>query len=198
METLIEDLRYGLRMLAKNPGFTTVAVLTLGLGIGASTAIFSVVNSVLLRPLAYRASHRLYLIQVVWQQMSKFYPLMPTNLPGFRIWQRNCHSFESIAISEGASADLTGMGEAASVLASLAAGVCGVSRRLRKFRSVCRLYIQVTVAIKRGSARRSGIFRVATIHARSTSAGQSMWSSHSVVRKPCGSHSHRESDLTGI
>src|SRR5438876_1192000 len=111
IQDFVQDLRFGLRLLRKSPGFTAVAILTLSLGIGANTAVFSVVNGVLLRPLAYQEPNQLYLIQVVWSQMSKFYPLIPANLPGYQIWQKQCHSFEDIAIAEGASADLTGSGE---------------------------------------------------------------------------------------
>src|SRR5205807_2363072 len=111
IQYFVQDLLFCLRLLRKSPGFTAVAILTLALGIGANTAVFSVVNGVLFRPLAYQESNQLYLIQVVWSQMSKFYPLIPANLPGYQIWRKQCHAFEDIAIAEGASADLTGSGE---------------------------------------------------------------------------------------
>jgi predicted permease len=111
MDTFWQDVRHGFRTLARAPGFALVAILTLALGIGANTAIFSVVNGVLLRPLSYQQPGRLYLIREVIPQMQKFYSSLAANLPDFQIWQKRVHSFEGIAIAESASADLTGGAE---------------------------------------------------------------------------------------
>jgi putative ABC transport system permease protein len=94
METFWQDLRYALRMLRKNPGFTVVAVITLALGIGANTAIFSVVNSVLLRPLSFRAPDQLVRVysEFPTMQLKKFW-LSPPELLEI---QKEGKSWESI------------------------------------------------------------------------------------------------------
>ena len=95
IETLFQDLRYGARMLAKNPGFTLVAVITLALGIGANSALFSVVNAILLRPFPYGEPERLV---VVWEtQLSSGLPAMFASPPNYRDWRAQQTVFEEMA-----------------------------------------------------------------------------------------------------
>jgi predicted permease len=112
IEGLYHDLRDAARSLRKRPLFTLVVVLTLGVGIGANTAIFSVVNSVLLRPLSYRDSGQLFVIKEIIPQWAKSDPVLDSNLQDFLIWQKKAQSFDGIAIAESTSMILTGTGEA--------------------------------------------------------------------------------------
>jgi putative ABC transport system permease protein len=110
MDTLLQDLRYGLRMLARNPGFTAVAILTLAVGIGGTTAIFSFVNAVLLRPLPYPESDRLALLAPAHSDGT------PTDFtavtPGdFLDWQAQNTTFEAMAAFSGSTFSFTGTGE---------------------------------------------------------------------------------------
>jgi putative ABC transport system permease protein len=109
MDSLLQDIRYSLRRLAKSPGFALVVVLTLALGIGANTAIFSAVNAVLLRPLGYADPDRLVTIEHLYPSLGGL--KAPVSVPGFRDYQALGRSFESMAVESGWAANLTGQGE---------------------------------------------------------------------------------------
>jgi putative ABC transport system permease protein len=119
METLWQDLRHALRALRNSPGFTAVAVLTLGLGIGANTAIFSVVENVLLRPLPYRDPGAL--VQVSNTYLPAF-PRTPMSAGDFQDFQRQAGSFSQMAayVDPSSGFNLTGDGQAERLEASLA------------------------------------------------------------------------------
>ena len=108
LEELLQDLRYGARMLRKNPGFTLVAILTLALGIGANTAMFSVVNGVLLNPLPYPHAEQL----VTLHESKPNFEFGSISFPNFRDWRKDNHTFSSMAISRRFAFSLTGIGEA--------------------------------------------------------------------------------------
>ena len=115
LEDLVEDARYGLRMLGKNPGFAATAILTLALGIGANTAIFSVVNTVLLRALPYKDADRLV---TVWgYNRTRGFDTDQVSPLDFADWRSQNHVFEAIAASTDTSYTLTGEGEPAMVIA---------------------------------------------------------------------------------
>ena len=105
---MLNDFRYALRQLIKAPSFTFVAILTLALGIGACTAIFSVVNTVLLRPLDYPDADRLVIIRET--QLPKF-PEFSVSPPNFIDWQKQTKSYEHLVAATSASLNLTGEGE---------------------------------------------------------------------------------------
>jgi putative ABC transport system permease protein len=108
MQTLWQDLRYGARMLMKKPGFTLIAVITLALGIGANTAIFSVVNAVLLRPLPYKEPDRLMIVRETKLPQFPEFSASPGN---FLDWQAQNTVFERLVAMTGSSFNLIGTGD---------------------------------------------------------------------------------------
>src|SRR5215475_5306506 len=105
MRTLWPDLRFGARMLLKKPGFTMIVMLTLGLGIGANTAIFSVVNAVLLRALPYPQPERLAVLTEKRREGQR----MGVAYPNYQDWRERAKSFAEMAGFRGALLNLTGV-----------------------------------------------------------------------------------------
>lgn len=107
MNTFWQDVRYGLRLLLKSPGFAVIAILTLAVGIGANTALFSVVNGVLLNPLPYRNPEQLVSL---YARQARF-NTASISYPNFVDWQRENRSFSSMAAFRSDNANLTGVGQ---------------------------------------------------------------------------------------
>lgn len=116
MHTIWQDLRYAARMLRNRPGFTLVAVITLSLGIGANTAIFSVVNAVLLRPLPFKDPARL--VDVYERRENSGVANLPVSGHEFAAWQQRSHSFEALTLIQSDGLTLTGRGDPAIVNAA--------------------------------------------------------------------------------
>lgn len=116
LERLLQDLRFGARMLRKNPGFTAVAVLTLALGIGANTAIFSIVDAVLLRPLPFDHPSQLVML---YEGIPKIgYPKMEFSPPDLEVFMREQKSFSAVGVFQNEHVDISGKGEPERVLAT--------------------------------------------------------------------------------
>ncbi len=105
------DLRLGLRSLLREPGFAVVAILMLGLGLGATTAVFSLVNGVLLNPLPYHDPGRLVTVREVLPRMAHLYPSLPMNARHFVEWRKESRAMQAMAVLEPATVNLTGAGE---------------------------------------------------------------------------------------
>jgi putative ABC transport system permease protein len=115
LEALARDVRYGLRSMRRTPGFTAAAILTLGLGIGATTAIFTVVNAALLRPLPYPEPDRLVYVKQRLESGINFF----TWPKAFAAWRNRSRSISQIAAYMANEANLTGAGEAERVETAL-------------------------------------------------------------------------------
>src|SRR5689334_10346884 len=111
-DTVSQDVRLALRTLRRAPGFTMVAILSLALGTGAATALFSLVNTVVLKPLAYRDPGRLVAVREIVPPLEGVYPTVPVNLQHFRFWRDQARGLESLSAVIAGSTTLLSGGEA--------------------------------------------------------------------------------------
>src|SRR5690242_6552531 len=114
------DVRDLIKSLRRTPGYSITVVLTLALTIGATTAVFSIVDGVLLKPLAYRESHRLVAIRELWKQLES--GPIEVNERHFEFWRAHAHSFESMAQYIARPANVSGVGAAVQVSVGHASG----------------------------------------------------------------------------
>ena len=106
VERLLQDVRYALRQLIRSPGFTAVAVLTLGVGIGASTAMFTLVYDVMLRPLPFPQAGRIVNIEEKVAEWSNLYPTLPVSANHFNFWRGHNQSFDAMTVMQQVSLPL--------------------------------------------------------------------------------------------
>ena len=112
LETLAQDIRYGLRTLRKSPSFAAVAILTLALGLAANTAIFSVINGVLLQPLEYPNQSQLIAIELFVPELAQKFPMVPVNPAAYLGWSADAKSLAGIGlVGDDVTLNLTGGGE---------------------------------------------------------------------------------------
>jgi predicted permease len=134
------DLSYAFRTLARNPGFAAIVILILAIGIGANTAMFSIVDGVLLRPLPFDNPSRLVAVQEVVPKFARMAPTIPVNAMHFEEWRKNWHSAEELAMLSSYSTNLTSGGDPERLIigrvSSSLFSTLGVSPRLgRSFRA---------------------------------------------------------------
>lgn len=122
MITLFQDIRFGLRMLRKSPGFTVIALITLALGIGANTAIFSIVNAVLLRPLPFPEPERLIFMTSALTNANNVSLPFGTSYPDFLDWRATAKSFSGMASYHNDSVTLTGLDQPLHLNAEVVSG----------------------------------------------------------------------------
>ena len=106
LERLAQDLRYAVRQLRRSPGFSVVTAATLALGIGATTAIFTLVYDVMLRPLPFAQADRLVTMEEIAVEWSNIYPTLPVSANHFTFWLQHNRSFDSMAVMRQGSAPL--------------------------------------------------------------------------------------------